>query len=197
MEKNIDFNRLDKLVRIDDPRMSNLDKDAVFDRAKINHDRLKFLRNGIDAKFEIKYDEQRWVFRPLSIHEQYECELLANEDLHKLKDYQRTDVYKQYRVVIHELSKAISSCPDDKKEIKLNISQLERIPSNYIYGLYNQYKLLCKDLNTDIDTITQKELEEIIEEIMKTPKLLSNCSPKQLQLIVLELLKTNMLLRGN
>lgn len=197
MEKEIDFNRLDQLVRIDDPRMNNLGKDAIFDRAKIDHDRIKFLRNGIDAKFELTYDKQRWVFRPLSWLEEEECELNAADDLYKLKEYQRTDVYKRFRVIIHQLSKAMSSCPEAKEEIKLSVAQLERIPASYTIGLYTQYETLMRDLNTDIDQLTQKDLQTIIEAIMEHPKYLSNCSPKQLQLIILELLKTNIALRGN
>lgn len=193
----IDFNRLDKLIRIDDPRMQHLNKDVAFERAKITYDRIRFLRDGTAAKFELYYDNQRWVFRPLSIREDHDCLLLASDDLYKLPEYSRTDVYKKYRTIIHVLSKAISSCPESNDEIKLSIVQLESIPSNYILGLYNQYEMLCRDLNTDVDNLTQKELETIIEVIMENPKSLSNCSPKQLQLIVLELLKINIALRGN
>ena len=194
---SIDFNRLDKLVRIDDPRMSSLDKDAVFERSKVGHDRIKFLRNGVDAKFELIYDDQRWVFRPLSIQEEHDCEILAGEDLYKLAEHLRTNVYLQYRIMIHKLAKALCSCPDAVNDIKLTIIQLECIPSSYLVGLNNQYDKLMMDLNTDLDKISNEDLHSIINLVTNDPKLLSNCSVKQLQLMVLELLRTNITLRGN
>lgn len=194
---NVDFNRLDKLIRIDDPRMGTLDKDTIFERSKRNYDLIKFLRNGTEAKFKITYDGQDWLFRPLSIQEDHDCEMLALDDLQKLAAYKRTEPYKRYRVIMHKLSKALSSCPESEKDIKLSITQLECLPEKYVIGLLNQYELLMADVNPDVDKISKKELEDLIEVLMDNPKYLSNCSLRQLQLISLELLKTNIALRGN
>ena len=193
----IDFNRLDKLIKFDDPRMKSLDKDVVFERSKKQYERIAFVRNGTDSKFKITYDGQDWVFRPLAGMEEFQCEQNALDDYEKLSIHKRTDVYKQYRIIIHKLSCALSSCPEDITGIPLNITQLECLPLPYIMGLWAQYEKLMLDINPDIDNLTQKDLDDIIKVISESPKYLSNCTLKQLQLICLELLKTNIILRGN
>jgi len=193
-----DFNRLDKLVRIDDPRMNNIqDKDIIFERDKNESDRLKFLRNGVEAKFLIVFDGLNWVFRPLSIQEEHDCEIKASDDLFTLKEHQRTEAYRQYRIIIHKLSTALSSCQEDANLKLLNKNHLLSLPSSYIYGLYRKYEELEAELNTDLDKITQDQLDELVELIVKSPKLVSSCTHKQLQLVVLELLRINSILVGN
>lgn len=194
---DLDFNRIDQLVRVVDSRMDNLSDDEKFAIAKGGYDRTRFCRNGVEEKFELNYDGRAWVFRPLSIKEEFEADLKARDDYNKLEEHQRTDAYRIYRFKIHQLAFSNTASPESEKDKKLKAKHLDNLPSSYLLGLYAQWFLLMQDLNADIDKMTMQDEHRMIAEIEDEPTLVGKCSPRRLQQLFLRLLGTNMSLRGN
>ncbi len=194
---DLDFNRLDKLIQIADPRMDNLSADEKFEISKGGYDRIRFCRNGVEAKYQLIFDEQNWTFRPLSIQEEFDCDRLARDDYHKLEEHQRTEAYRIYRFKIHQLAMSNTATPESDKEKKLKVKHLEKLPSSYLLGLYNEWFLLMQDINPNIDKMTVADEHRMIAEIENEPSLVGKCSPQRLRLLFLRLLAVNMSLRGN
>lgn len=194
---DLDFNRIDQLVRVVDSRMENLSDDEKFAIAKGSYDRIRFCRNGVEEKFELNYDGRRWVFRPLSIKEEFEADLKARDEYNKLEEHLRTDAYRIYRFKIHQLAFSNTASPESEKDKKLKAKHLENLPSGYLLGLYAQWFLLMQDLNADMDKMTMQDEHRMIAEIKDEPTLVGKCSPRRLQQLFLRLLATNMSLMGN
>lgn len=195
--KTEEFNRIEQLTKVDDPRMEKdkLHKDEVFNRSRLGIDKIPFLRNGIESKFELVYADERWIMRPLSWFEEQECENLAADDYNKLPEHHRTQIYKLMRYKLHVLSKCLSATPWSK-DIKVELAKLEACPSYHLLNLYEEYAGIMADLNPNIDRMKQKDLDNLIAEIEEEPSNLGKLSRTPLCLIIMRLLAANMLLRG-
>jgi hypothetical protein len=187
-------NDLSKIVRLSDSRMDLLDKDAVFERSKVKYDILKFMRCGTECKFELEFDEQIFIVRPLSIKEENEIEGESLKIFHETPDYKRTPRLLDYLTMTRILSSAMSPCPEQPEKFRL--AELCAMPTYYVIGLYKQYVELCKQLNPDIDRLTAERVEELIGEIEHSPKLVNDCTVPELRAICLELLRINTILQA-
>lgn len=188
----IDFNRLDKLVRIDDPRVTMLDKDEKWGAARVGHDKIKHIIDGVDAKFQVIVRGNMYVFRPLSITEEMECDVKAREDLHKLPEHCRTDLYRVLRYRMRQLAKAMTATPDS--DSGLTLDQIGRIPQAIVAELYDEWFKVMQELNRNPDELTKEQIDRMIKEIEENPSLVGKLSYSHLKVMLIYVLQINMLL---
>lgn len=194
-EVELDFNRLDKLVRIDDPRMTMLDKDELWEAARVKHDRIKHLINGVDAKFIVNIpDAGDYILRPLSIMEELNCDTEAREDLNRLPAHSRTDAFRVARYKMRQLAKALSATPDS--DSGLTLDQIGRMRQSVIAAIWQEWQDIMDLTNPNPDKLSQEQMNKIIEELEADASLVVKLSPTHSRVLLLYVLRINMLLTG-
>jgi hypothetical protein len=177
--------------------MDDLDKDAAWERSKSQEtqDRIRFMRNGIEAKFSVEFDGNTLMMRPLAILEELEIEDLVMKEFNSAPEYKRTKRLMDYLTMTKVLSRALSPCPEQPEPLREK--ELQLMPTMYLATLYAKYVEICKQLNPNIDTITNDQLEGLIGELLDNPKLVNDCTQSELKHVCIELLRINTILRGN
>lgn len=179
------------------------------------------MRAGVQTQFIIKYNDAVFPMRILSEAETQQCLINAKVMMSAKSSHVRNDPLSEYReYMCWVLSRALTPVPvandpflneaiEKPSEIvthtSRNVRELKEVLSREgISGLFSLYAEREAELNPNLNTMTQEQLDHFEEDLKKkymeegadaAMELLSKCTSPKLRLIVLNFLENSIQLQ--
>lgn len=134
--------------------------------AEIKFKNLDKMRLGVASRFPLQMRGFTATFRPLSI---YETNVVAAEvvaELAQKPKSQQNPIMENSLLSIKIIEKA-STSDIDKTDPQISAMELQRLSPKEVEFLYAEYVSACDKLNPRIESMTQEQIDVLVEECKK------------------------------
>lgn len=181
--ENQEYNQYDQMRLVGD--QLNLTQDQKDKRMLIPYGRLEGMHSGVHCKKSIDFDGHAFTLRLISGAERMLASEKAMQEHFKKPEMIQWKPNLDLLMQVHILYFALSPCPEqvDEGYVQMPLKGLWSMTENQINQLYQIWKDFDKEMNPDIDTMTDEEFYILVDDVKKKPELLFNASLMELRKI--------------
>lgn len=161
-------------------KLTDSEKEA---RLSLNYDKLEAMKSGVHTRILVDFDGIQLMLRLINVKERQLATDAAAIEWGKKAEIARWQVDLELLRMINILYYALSPCPEQVDEFRAQFTknQLNSMTENQIYRLYDLWCDIDREYNPCIDDLSEEAFNEMLDEVVKKPDLISRLSLKQLE----------------
>lgn len=163
--------------------MNHLSEQGKFERVSVQYDKLECMRNGVHSNMEIDFDGLLLNLRLLSQREISQINIDVRREINTIPQELRYPGFETFIYTKKILSKATTSCPEDKVPT-LSEDSIDTMTPDQQVVLMQVWSDFNKECCPVVDSMTDDQVNSLYEELKKNPLQVNNFTPWQLRKVL-------------
>lgn len=163
--------------------MDHLSEQGKFERKSVQYDKLESMRNGVHSNMEVDFDGLLLNMRLLSQREIHQINLDVRREINSIPQELRYSGFESFIYTKKILSRATTSCPEDKIPA-LSEDSIDSMTPDQQMILMQIWSDFNKECCPVIDNMTDDQVNNLYDELKKNPRLANNFTPWQLRKVL-------------